>query len=55
MKNYVDTCTACILREAQMEMLKQELNEYKLKYKEAIADEPKKKHRKPRYPPSGYD
>ena len=66
MKNYVDSCTACIIKDAKIEMLTQKLGEYKhqlKKYdrrKEDIPrgavpwDEPYER-RKGRYPPSGYD
>tara|TARA_R100000951_G_scaffold109672_1_gene107075 strand:+ start:160 stop:357 length:198 start_codon:yes stop_codon:yes gene_type:complete len=65
MKNYVDSCTACIMKEAKLEMLKQELGVYKEKLKVyerrkedksrgAVPwDEPYE--RRARYPPSGYD
>jgi len=66
MKHYVDSCTACIMKEATIELLRQELNEYKQekrkydrrqenKSRGAVPwDEPYER-RKGRYPPSGYD
>jgi len=65
MKHYVDSCTGCIMKEATIEMLKQELNEYK----QELREYDRRKHDKPRgsipwdepyerrggYPPSGYD
>jgi len=60
MKHYVDSCTACIMKDAKMELLKQELNEYRqslVKLKDDIKEitngiSPAKQRR---YPPSGYD
>ena len=36
MKHYVDSCTACTMKDAKIELLTQELNEYK-QYKIVIA------------------
>jgi|TARA_R100000008_G_scaffold72479_1_gene50705 hypothetical protein len=63
MKHYVDSCTACTMKDAKIELLTQELNEYK-KYdrrKERKSrgtipwDEPYERRKNSRYPPSGYD
>jgi len=62
MKHYVDSCTACTIKDAKIELLTQELNEYKQydrrkerKTRGSIPwDEPYER-RKERYPPSGYD
>jgi len=62
MKHYVDSCTACTMKDAKIELLTQELNEYKQydRHKERKTrgsipwDEPYER-RKERYPPSGYD
>ena len=62
MKHYVDSCTACTMKDAKIELLTQELNEYKQydrrkerKPRGTIPwDEPYER-RKERYPPSGYD
>ena len=65
MKHYVDSCTACIMKEATIELLKQELNEYKQeikKYDRRQEDKPRGAvpwdepyERRGIYPPSGYD
>jgi len=62
MKHYVDSCTACVMKDAKIEMLTQQFNEYKLKYKDAIdrarqytQDDPEYQRGHRRYPPSGYD
>ena len=66
MKHYVDSCTGCIMKEATIEMLRQELNVYKQeirKYDRRKEDKPRGaipwdepyERRKGRYPPSGYD
>ena len=34
MKHYVDSCTACIMKDAKIELLRQELNEYNHKIEE---------------------
>ena len=66
MKHYVDSCTACVMKDAKLEMLQQELGVYKEKLREyerrkedrprgAVPwDEPYER-RQSRYPPSGYD
>tara|TARA_R100000808_G_scaffold4606_1_gene14789 strand:- start:2060 stop:2254 length:195 start_codon:yes stop_codon:yes gene_type:complete len=64
MKHYVDACTACIMKDAKIELLTQELHQYK----QELIDYDKHKYDKPRgtlpwshkkgntrYPPSGYD
>ena len=66
MKHYVDSCTACIMKDAKITLLTQELNEYK----KELRQYDRRKHDKPRgsvpwdepyerrqrrYPPSGYD
>lgn len=60
MKHYVDSCTACIMKDAKIELLKQELNEYRqglVKLKEEIKEVTNeiRPAKKGRYPPSGYD
>ena len=64
MENYGDFCTACIMKDAKLEMLQQELGVYKEKLREYDRrqenksrgsvpwDEP---YERRRYPPSGYD
>ena len=62
MKHYVDSCTACTMKDAKIELLTQELNEYK-KYDRRKERKPRGtipwdepyERRKGRYPPSGYD
>ena len=67
MKHYVDSCTACTMKDAKIELLTQELNEYKHKLKDYDRrkerksrgtipwDEPYERRKNSRYPPSGYD
>ena len=65
MKHYVVSCTACIIKDAKIELLRQELNEYKQsikKYERRKEDKPRGSvpwdepyERRGRYPPSGYD
>jgi hypothetical protein len=66
MKHYVDSCTACIMKDAKIELLTQELNQYKHElrnYDRRKHDKPRGavpwdepyERRKGRYPPSGYD
>jgi len=60
MKHYVDSCTACIMKDAKMELLKQELNEYRqslVKLKDDIKEITNgiSQAKQGRYPPSGYD
>ena len=65
MKHYVDSCTACIIKDAKIELLSKELNEYKQsikKYERRKEDKPRGSvpwdepyERRGRYPPSGYD
>lgn len=52
MKNYVETCTSCILKDAQIEMLRLEMGEYKAKYKEAIERANKYTKDDPEYNPT---
>ena len=61
MKHYVDSCTACTMKDAKIELLTQELNEYK-KYDRRKERKPRGTipwdepyERRGRYPPSGYD
>lgn len=67
MKHYVDSCTACIMKDAKIEMITQELNQYKQELREYDRrkhdkprgtvpwDEPYERRKTTRYPPSGYD
>lgn len=63
MKHYVDSCTACTMKDAKIELLTQELNEYKQydrrkksKSRGSVPwDEPYERRKNSRYPPSGYD
>ena len=52
MKNNAEPCTGCILKEAQIELMRVEFSEYKLKYQEAIEHANKYTKDDPEYNPT---